>query len=220
MVWCCASSAATVSYRGNLSQDADVRLLPFSLDEAAEVSIRTFSYAGGIQGDGTAISAGGFDPILEIFDGTGAHVGHSDDDTTGTVRIDPQTHEALDALFRDVLPAGLYTVALAQFDNVAAGDSLLDGFTREGQGDFTGLLFGCSNLRFCDFKKANRSEAWALDISVNPVPEPSVYALVVMGLVAAWVVRGRGRYLKCKATSTNLIPLIHSTSSAGIWRSL
>ena len=195
LAWCCAS-AATTSHRGNLSQDADVRLIPFSLNAAAEVSMRTFSYAGGMQADGTAIPAGGFDPILEVFDGTGAHIGHSDDDTTNTVGIDPQTLEALDVLFRDVLPAGSYTVALAQFDNFAVGASLLDGFTREGEGNFTGVLFGCSNAKFCDFKKANRTEAWALDISVNPVPEPSVFALMVAGLSAAsWFGRGK---LKCK----------------------
>jgi hypothetical protein len=194
MAWCCASPAATASYRGNLTQDADVRLIPFSLDAAAEVSIRTFSYAGGMQADGTAIAAGGFDPILEIFDSTGAHIGRGDDDSASTVGIDPQTLEALDALFRDVLPAGSYTVALAQFDNFAAGASLLHGFSREGQGNFTGALFGCSNLKFCDFKKANRTEAWALDVSVNPVPEPSAYVLIAAGLGAAlWLVRRRGR---------------------------
>src|ERR1041384_7249103 len=103
LTWCGTSLAATASYRGSLSQEADVRLIPFSLDAAAEVSIRTFSYAGGMQADGTAVPAGGFDSILELFDGTGVHIGHSDDDATGTVGIDPQTLEGLDALFHDLL---------------------------------------------------------------------------------------------------------------------
>jgi hypothetical protein len=186
LTWCGTSSAATASYGGNLSQDADVRLIPFSVDAAAEVSIRTFSYAGGMQADGTAVHAGGFDPMLELFDGTGAHIGHSDDDATGTAGIDPQTLEGLDALFREVLQAGSYIVALAQFDNFANGDTLVGGFMREGQGNFTGSLFGCSNQKFCDFKKANRTQAWALDISVDPVPEPSVYALLAVGFMGVW----------------------------------
>lgn len=139
---CNLSLAATPSYRGNFTQDDDVRLISFSLASASDVEIRTYSYGGGIQADGTPIDPGG------------------------------------------------YTVALAQYDNFASGQTLAAGFDRVGDGTFTSS-FHCSNGSFCDFGGHNRSNAWAVDILVTEVPEPSVYALLSIGFGALLSRRSR-----------------------------
>ena len=53
-----------------------------------ELVLETLSYAGGTNAAGTAISQGGFKPILAVFDSTGAIVGQNDDGE-GLVPADP-----------------------------------------------------------------------------------------------------------------------------------
>ncbi len=53
--------AADFSFRGNFSTDDEVHLFNFSVGATSTVTLKTLSYAGGTQADGTVISAGGFD---------------------------------------------------------------------------------------------------------------------------------------------------------------
>jgi hypothetical protein len=181
---CHPTSAATFSYRGTFAHDDDVQAISFSLSSVSEVTIRTYSYGGGLQADGTSIGHGGFDPILDLFNGTDNFIIEADDETApGTANVDPDTHEAFDAVLGMTLGAGSYTVALVQYDNSAKGNTLAAGFLRSGNPTFTST-YGCSNGSFCDLGHHNRTGAWALDIFVSEVPEPSLYALLLIGLGA------------------------------------
>ncbi|MBT9316513.1 DVUA0089 family protein [Leptothoe spongobia] len=167
-----AAFAADFSLRGTFAQDADVQLFDFSLNTESTVTLRTYSYAGGTQADGTIVDAGGFDPVLTLFDGDGNKLFFNDDDNTNTVVADPTTGKAYDSFLEGVLAVGNYTLALTQYGNFSLGSTLADGF--KFTGNFTGDTFSrCeAGSTFCDFTGNVRTNQWAFDaIGVLPLKE-------------------------------------------------
>ena len=153
--------AAEFSFSGTFTDDDDVVVFDFVLGSAATVTLRSYSYAGGVQADGTVVAAGGVDPILAIFVGTGAFIASQDDANDG-VPTDPDTGAAYDVLLPVDLLAGDYTVSVSQYDNFAAGSNFSDGFSQSGA-TFTSA-FNCSNGKFCDVTGSNRTNVFAFDI--------------------------------------------------------
>jgi MYXO-CTERM domain-containing protein len=174
--------AANLSFSGNLTLENDVELFVFSLAFPSNVTLRTWSYAGGTNAAGDVIGAGGFDPVVALFAGTGnsAVLIGGNDDGLG-VPADPVNGVAFDSLL-DLSPllAGQYTVAMSQVANFANGPTLGDGF------------LGFGNLGF-----DGRTSAWALDIlgvdGPASIPEPTAFSLALLGLAAAGVARRRPR---------------------------
>lgn len=168
--------AGFASFTGALGGPSDVKLFQFTLNAASDVSVRTFGYAGGTNAAGATILAGGFDPIVSLFAGSGpsALLIDANDDGIG-VDVDLLSGFAHDAFLDSVhLAAGVYTVALSNFALFANGPTLGDGFFTGAGSSFDG-----------------RSSAWALDVlgvdQANSVPEPMGLALVLpaLGLLAA-----------------------------------
>ncbi len=185
-------SAAPInfSFTGAFGADDDVQLFNFTANGASIVTLRTYSYAGGVQADGNVVSAGGFDPILALFDSAGNLVDQNDDGTG--VPVDPNTGEAFDTELILLLGAGDYMVAIMQYDNFATGPAFGNGFDQTGNPFFTALLGGCSNEQFCDVSGAdpfnNRTNAWAFDIldvenAAPTVPVPAAVWLFGSGLM-------------------------------------
>jgi hypothetical protein len=173
------ASAANLSFRGNFSQDDDVDLINFTVSSASQITIKSLSYAGGTQADGTAIAAGGFDPILSLFDNSGNLIQSNDDGSSSNVPSDPTTGARFDALIVSLLNPGNYTVAVTQFYNFPTGTNLTQGFKHQGEPDFT-KIYNCSAGIFCDTTEDSRSKYWAVDVlKINEpivptsVPEPS-----------------------------------------------
>lgn len=172
--------AANVSYTGNLAGDNEVALFTFTLAVPTNVTLRTWSYAGGTNAAGNLIVAGGFDPIVSLFFGTGSLallIGASDDGIG--VPVDPASGNAFDSLLEvfALQPAGVYTVALSQSANFANGPTLGDGFLGAGNPNFDG-----------------RTSAFALDIlgaNAFSVPLPGTLALFMLGLAAVGATRRR-----------------------------
>lgn len=188
-------SAANISFRGTIASDDGVQLFTFNLASTANISVRTFSYAGGTNSTGSAIPEGGFDPYVALFNNAGLLL--ADNDDAPGVPSSPVTFSAFDAFLVQTLSAGTYTLALTQFDNFAVGPNLSDGFLESGAPRFTSA-FGCSNGAFCDINGFNRTNAWAIDFlnvasatgpgdPSNPIPEPSSLALLTAGMAAAGV---------------------------------
>src|SRR5664279_926116 len=73
------AKADDFSFTGNLSAGNQVLVFNFTVGATSNVVLETLSYAGGTNAAGTVISRGGFDPILAVFDSTGAIVGQNDD---------------------------------------------------------------------------------------------------------------------------------------------
>jgi hypothetical protein len=187
------ADAASLSFSGSFKNDNDVELLNFVVGASSNLIIRSYGYAGGTNAAGTTFSAGGFDPIITLFDGSNSLIAQNDDDGTGTVGVDPITGKHYDSYIQASVGPGSYTVALTQYDNFAAGSALLDGFLASSP-TFTSA-FHCSNGMFCDYTGANRTGQWAFDIlninsgdlqltplSVVETPVPATLPLFASGL--------------------------------------
>ncbi|MEL6130797.1 MAG: DVUA0089 family protein [Cyanobacteria bacterium J06628_4] len=164
--------AADLSFRGTFSQDSDVHLFDFSVETESTVTFRTYSYAGGTQADGSTVVAGGFDPMLTLFDATGNRLFINDDDESDTVAEDPTTGKAYDSFLTVMLAAGNYTVSLTQYGNFTNSTNLADGFNQTG--NFTSNFSRCTGVdAFCDFTGDSRTNEWAFDaFGVQPLREP------------------------------------------------
>src|SRR5258708_3115248 len=176
--------ADTLSYTGNFVSDDVVQTFNFNVASQGLVTFQTFGYAGGINGAGNAIAAGGFDPLVSLFDSAGDFLAFNNDGSCVQVGTDATTLNCFDAYLPLVLDAGSYTLALTENDNLAIGPTFADGFTQAGNGNFTCAEFMGTPGGFCDASPSRRSNAWALDIttptnipSTEPVPEPSTYTL-------------------------------------------
>lgn len=195
--WTAGSASAvpvSLSFDGTFSADDQVQLFNFTTAALATITMKTFGFAGGTQANGNVVAAGGFDPIVTLFDGLGNEINQNDDGTAGgsscAVSADPVTTFHFDSCLVETLNAGNYIVALTQWENPALGPTLADGFFFGGvmppDPNFTGQWYGCSNGQFCDVAGDNRTSAWALDITgieALAVPEPTSLALLGTGLL-------------------------------------
>jgi hypothetical protein len=195
-------SAATVSYTGTFSDDDQEQVFSFTLGAPGTVTLRTLGYAGGVNGNSTVILSGGFDPILSLFDATGSLIALNDDDLGAAV--DPVTGNGFDASISGLLAADQYTLVLTEADNLPVGPTLADGFTRTGQGNFTGPEFAGIPGSFWDATPAQRNGNWAVDlvgVTVSTVPEPATlftFGTSCFGLLSC-VILSRRRMIRKRA---------------------
>jgi hypothetical protein len=200
----CASAAA-FSFSGTFNTDDEFKLITF-VAGANPVTLQTWSYAGGLDAAGNLIAAGGFAPVVTIYDATSG-IGPSDpfvaDQTSGagcsTVAADPSSNGGCSDVLLPLLPettltpGDTYLVVLTQSGNTRSGGTFGDGFLEDGQGNYTPLFYGCSAAAFCDPNDPLdvRTGNWELDIvgatsadsGGSPVPEPS-YGLPMLAAAA------------------------------------
>ena len=194
--------AATFSFTGNFTQDDSLQYFSFTIGTPRTVEILTLSYAGGTNGAGQTIARGGFDPVVSVFtkllNNDGELIGVSNDEGCGSGNVgqDSVTGACWDSFI--TLPSlnpGSYIVILSQADNLPSGGFLLDGFSRTGQGNFTGPAFLGQPGSFVDAIPSQRTSAWALDIrdadSAYIIPEPSTTGVVFLSGVALFYARRR-----------------------------
>ena len=179
--------ASDFSFTGNFSNINDVQLFNFTVGSGSNVVLHSYGYAGGTNAAGTIIARGGFDPILALFQGTGAsaiQIGQNDDGACGSVAADAVTGQCYDTyLALSGLAPGTYTVSIQDYANFANGPTLGAGFTG-------GALTGGT---FIDATGNNRTNRWAFDVlgvqsattppTNTPVPEPSTIALLGSGVL-------------------------------------
>jgi hypothetical protein len=161
-------NAADFSFTGNFTNADQVQEFNFTVASTSDVTLRTLSFEGGINSEGSTIAGGGFDPIISLFEAaTGNFI--TDDDDGGNV---------LDSFITANLTAGNYIATVTQFASFPNG-SLADGFEGSGQTDF-----------------GSRDPHWAMDIlnvenaslgasyisAVGTIPEPETYVMLLAGL--------------------------------------
>ncbi|GGD99041.1 PEP-CTERM domain protein [Polymorphobacter glacialis] len=154
-----------------------VQFFDFTVGAASNVTLRSWSYAGGVNAAGQTIARGGFDPILALFALPGGGlVGQNDDGGASLVAADAVSGRAWDTFFSAVLDPGLYRVSVMVYPNFAPGNV------------FTGTFAGASTFADVSGTANNpRSNEWAFDILgvesavQNGVPEPASWALLIAG---------------------------------------
>jgi hypothetical protein len=173
---CPSANATDFSFTGTFSDPNTVQPFFFSVGGASDVTLLTYSYAGGTNSAGQVIARGGFDPILSLFRvSDGLLIGENDDGPFGTRPIDPVTGEPYDTFLTAHLDPGNYEVTIQLYDNFANGPTLSDGFK------------GSAYNGFIDFTGNPRDGHWAFDIlNVDTavqasVPEPSTWAMMILG---------------------------------------
>ena len=195
--------AGSLSFVGTLASPTDVFETTFTLGSPATIGLQTWGFGGGTNAGGTPIPAGGTDPFLAIFSGTGAGATILTDVSSnpyGTsldvsnygsfvgcgpagapvIGGSPQCGDITMTL--PSLAAGTYTVLLSDGQYIA--NAVFDnGTLGEGFADFTGGAF--CNLSINGVDCPNPSGAYAFDItglptSTSPVPEPAPVALVAL----------------------------------------
>ena len=187
MLCASVSSAGDFHFTGSLTTDDQLEQFMFSLSSPGTVTAITYGYAGGTNVASQVIPAGGFDPWLAIFDSSGNLLASVDNGTCGQVGTDPSTGACFDSFISQSFASGTYTLILSESDNQPVDTTLADGYTRTGQGNFTGGEFGCSNGSFCDANGDNRTANFAVDILAGGdggggVPEPATIVLGAAGL--------------------------------------
>jgi hypothetical protein len=194
---CAKISAGTVSDQGTLANSTDTFITTVTLAGSQTVTLQTWGFGGGINGNGATIPAGGFDPLVAVFQGTGpgaAFIQGTSDILTnyssfmgcppaGTLTIGNIAGNCGDVLMALQLTAGAYTILLSDAayipNAVFSGTGALgDGFT-----DLTGGVFQtCADPANCINPTAN----WALDITLSDAaqaPEPGSVGTVCIGLL-------------------------------------
>jgi hypothetical protein len=183
--------AGQFSFTGVFANDNDVQLFTFGLLAPTTVTLQTWSYGGGTDANGQTIAAGGFEPLLEVFDalslapasglllpGTFSSCPPNRADTN---RI-PACYDVLAQLS---LTAGNYFLALTQNPNAAVGN-LGDGFQFDGDPTF--------NSGFAGSFGAQGDGHWEVDIlaadnaaAVTATPEPGSLWLSAAAMLLAGI---------------------------------
>jgi len=196
--------ASDFSYEGSFVKDDEVQLFNFSIGTTSNVTLRTFSFTGGVNAHNSTILSGGFDPIVALFGGSeplkGFYINHNDDNPSNPP--DPVTGDSWDSYLNMSLTPGSYTVALMQYGNFyksGTGNDAGPVFTRLGQGNYTAALEGgtagipfwiSDNEMNPPLGATQRDGHWAIDIlnvqnstlgSTIVTPEPVSSALFLLG---------------------------------------
>jgi hypothetical protein len=172
------SPAITISFSGSFTQDDDRVLFQYSIQNDGLVTIRTTSFA-----------AGGFSPILSLFESNGhfvtENVGYSNS---------PISDAEIPTWFAS---AGTnYFIVLSQWLNQSIGGqhdgNLSEGFLQDGAGNYTGDNAGVPGGAFYIEGPEQRTNNWAVEFSsADPtlqasIPEPSTLALGSIGAVLVY----------------------------------
>jgi hypothetical protein len=213
-------SAGMISDTGSLTSPdvdpGDDELIAFTLTLPGSVTLQTYGFGGGVNGAGNTITAGGFDPFVGLFQGTGATAlfldGTADNlsnytseptacPPAGLVTIGGVAGQCGDVRLQfNSLAAGMYTVVLSDADYVPNAVYETTGYLGDGFSDLTGgsLPFQtCFDASDCNTDSAN----WALDITTPGViasaaPEPSSFGLAGVGFALVLIGCVRRRHSK------------------------
>jgi hypothetical protein len=207
-----AAFAGTVSYTGALaSPEDDTNAFVVNMAVDGTLEIQTWGFGGGTNAASQVIPAGGIDPFVGVFAGTGPTATLIDGTSDGISNFGsytgcpPAGTVWPDALCGDVnmqfsLAAGNYTVLLTDAEYIpaamfeGAGGQLGDGFF-----DLTPGVFQTCDGNNCITPTAN----FALDITTpdanTGAPEPATWLICAGGLVFLSIALARKQKVAVRA---------------------
>jgi hypothetical protein len=158
----------------------------FTVSDTSTMQAVTFSYGGGVNGNGQTIAEGGFEPYLSLFDASGNFLASTFFGTTcpagaNTNTVSGQCFDEL--LDGGTLAPGSYQIAISAFENLSLAENFGTGTLADG---FTGL----GNLN------PGEDLHYAYDViltSTSPVPEPSLVWLLGGAMLLLAAVRASRR---------------------------
>ncbi len=173
--------SANATKTGTLTDEAQVIEESFMLTSTTSLTVFTTSYGGGTNLDGTMTAAGGFQPMLTLYDSAGNYV-MGEEVTSPVANTDAKTGLALDAYLKDsnLMPGG-YIITLTDIFNQqsATATNLSDGFT------------GAGGPNFADVQGNARNGNYAVNLAITPsgttAPEPATFWLILPALAGAAV---------------------------------
>jgi hypothetical protein len=183
------TQASTFTFGGTLGQDDSIEWFRVQMDSPGTLKVRTTSFANG-----------GFAPVLSLFEEAGSAVLFATNHAggpgpgCGPRSVDPVVGFCWDGYIEVSTDAGFFLLALTQDDNLPVGPFLTDGFSRTGQGNFTGPDFAGQPGSFLLITGDQRTANWALEIDADgavALPEPSTLQLLGAGVVLILIGRGR-----------------------------
>jgi hypothetical protein len=203
-----AQADTTTSYVGTLASSESTFQTTLNLATAENVTLETYGFGGGVNGSGASIAAGGTDPFLAIFSGTGGGASILTDGLgnpygtsldlgnygsfagcppAGLVNFGGPVCGDITMSIAD-LAAGTYTIVLSDGQYIANA-VFDDGTLGEGFTDLTGGVF--CNLANGSADCPNTSGAYALDVTTSgggggttTTPEPATLFLLSAGAIA------------------------------------
>jgi hypothetical protein len=195
--FCCHLAASSLSLTGTLATPEDTVTQTVTIGAGQNIQIQTWGFGGGTNGASAVIPAGGFDPFVGLFQGTGPTAlfldGTADNlsnytsepsacPPAGLVTIGSVTGQCGDVNLQFTgLAAGDYTVLLSDANYLPTALFETTGFLGDGFSDLTGGVFQtCFDSNNCNTDTAN----WAMDITTSggTVPEPASFVLTAVGL--------------------------------------
>ncbi len=178
LAFCFPGHASATTYNGNFSADNGAFTNSFTTTSAQNYTFTTTSFA-----------AGGFLPVLTLFNtATGAPVDFSNSGFG-------------DVSLADTLDAGSYELFLTEFPNVASG-YLSDGFLLSADPTATGDACGggLAGQSFINSETCSSSTPlgtnYSVDINATAVtPEPATWLLMLPGAAAVMYSARRRRFV-------------------------
>ncbi|MDC8771432.1 DVUA0089 family protein [Roseateles albus] len=194
--------AATSSFQGDFSLDNDLAIFAFELVVPGDIAVTTFSHSGGVNAAGQNVAAGGFAPVLTLFDADGYAVHGNAGSSNVCAGAGSFCWDASFSL--QGAASGHYLLVLSQDDNNVIGGPvtmplMASFFSHASDPHYTSGFAGLpddDSLHFVRIDGDQRSGHWALDVdvaaTVSQVPELATVILWPFGLVAGlWLVRRR-----------------------------
>lgn len=164
------ANADVFTQSGTFTSDGEVAGFSFSTTQTQVYNFYTTSYSGGTNADGSMTAAGGFDPVLSLFNSDGSLF---------TGEGTAVSNGGSDAYITDILTPGSYILALSEFPNFS-NDGTLTGY-----GAFT-------TSNFVDLVTGNQLNGnYTVNYTSSVTPEPSSALLVLLPLAGAVVLSRR-----------------------------
>jgi hypothetical protein len=190
------------SFTGTFTTPEETFETTVAISGVEDLTLQTWGFGGGINTARMMIPSGGFDPLVAVFEGTGASAVYvvATSDTlsnygnyvgcppSGLVTIGFVPDNCGDVRMElSGLAAGTYTVLLSDADYIpnayfGIGTTLGDGFTDLTTGSLT--FQTCVDANDCNIDTAS----WAIDVSVSgsaEAPEPASWTLMALVLVGS-----------------------------------